>query len=209
MQGRVGLFFGAQPGPSFAPPVALNVLSEINIFCELPMEDTISTPSQSPPDGNRFAFGQNWASFLSTVNEQRIAAAQGSLQALLRGNTLSQRRFLDAGCGSGLFSLAAVRLGAAVTSFDVDSSCVACACELKKQFCDADANWNIHAGSLLDRDFLSTLGCFDIVYCWGVAHHTGSMWESIQNLLPLVAPSGLIILAIYNDQLYISRACAR
>ena len=152
-----------------------------------------------------FEFGRNWARYLSTLDEARIAAARRSLQLLLRIENLDQRRFLDAGSGSGLFSLAACRLGADVTSFDVDAESVACAHEVKTRFADA-ANWTIRRGSLLDRDFLNALGEFDVVYCWGVAHHTGNMWQAIENLPPLVKPGGSIVLAIYNDQSYVSRA---
>ncbi len=63
----------------------------------------------------------------------------------------------------------------------------------------------IETGSLLDNRFLGKLGCFETVYCWGVVHHTGDMWTAIASLLPLVSINGSLVLAIYNDQLYISR----
>jgi 2-polyprenyl-6-hydroxyphenyl methylase/3-demethylubiquinone-9 3-methyltransferase len=155
---------------------------------------------------DRFAFGANWRRYLSSISEQRIASAQESLLQLLHAETLQSQRFLDAGTGSGLFSLAANRLGASVTSFDVDAECVACAEELRRRFAREPTNWTIRSGSLLDREFLNSLGNFDVVYCWGVAHHTGQMWDAIENLQQSVAPGGLFVLAIYNDQLYVSRA---
>lgn len=158
------------------------------------------------PDVAPFAFGKNWARFLSTLTEERIGSAEASLRNLLRRNDLKGCRFLDAGSGSGLFSLAAYRLGAEVTSFDVDEDSVACTQELKKRFCSETDRWQVLGGSLLDRAFLETIGEFDVVYCWGVAHHTGNMWNAIDNLLPVVKPGGSVVLAIYNDQLYISRA---
>jgi 2-polyprenyl-3-methyl-5-hydroxy-6-metoxy-1,4-benzoquinol methylase len=166
------------------------------------------TQPTSSPDSGRFAFGQNWRRFLDTVDEQRIADAQTSLQELLHREGLSDQRFLDAGCGSGLFSLAAVRMRAVVTSFDADDDSVACAHELKRRFCDSSAPWTITTGSLLDADFLRSLGEFDVVYCWGVVHHTGRMWDAIDNLLHCVAPQGVLVLSIYNDQQYVSRAWA-
>jgi 2-polyprenyl-6-hydroxyphenyl methylase/3-demethylubiquinone-9 3-methyltransferase len=63
----------------------------------------------------------------------------------------------------------------------------------------------VRKGSLLDQDFLSTLQSADVVYCWGVAHHTGNLWQAIDNLSRLVAPGGSLVLAIYNDQQYVSR----
>src|SRR5438132_11104131 len=58
-----------------------------------------------------FAFGDNWRAFLGVVDERRIEEAAKSLQTLLGSETLDGKTFADIGCGSGLFSLAAVRLG--------------------------------------------------------------------------------------------------
>ncbi|MFN9974714.1 MAG: class I SAM-dependent methyltransferase, partial [Phycisphaerae bacterium] len=115
------------------------------------------------------------------------------------------RRFLDAGSGSGLFSLAAHRLGADVVSFDVDDQSVACTQELRRRTQQPQTSWDVHQGSLRDPEFLSQLGKFDVIYCWGVAHHSGAMWQAIENLLKLAGPGGSVVLAIYNDQLYVSR----
>jgi 2-polyprenyl-3-methyl-5-hydroxy-6-metoxy-1,4-benzoquinol methylase len=153
----------------------------------------------------KFAFGKNWSHFLATIDETRVSAALSSMQSLLSVQELSGRRFLDAGCGSALFSLAAARLGASVVSIDVDSQCVACAHEMKRRFSSNACDWTIKSGSLLDAEFMKGLGSFDVVYCWGVAHHTGNMWQALENLLPRVSPSGTIVLAIYNDQQYVSR----
>lgn len=153
----------------------------------------------------RFEFGKNWHHFLNTLDERRLDVAKQSIQNLLRTDSLKQRRFLDAGSGSGLFSLAANRLGAEVTSVDIDPTCVACTFTLRDRFCPATTSWNICKGSLADVAFLNGLGEFDVVYCWGVVHHTGAMWQCIENLLPLVKPGGSIVLAIYNDQLFVSR----
>lgn len=169
--------------------------------------DATNPKIDKSPDDDHFAFGENWTSFLSEVDDARITAAENSLRALLGTNDLSEQTFLDAGCGSGLFSLAATRLGAKVTSFDLDPQSVACATELKHRYKETD-NWRICSGSLTDQDFLQSLGTFDVIYCWGVAHHTGKMWPCIENLLPLTGSRGKIVLAIYNDQLYISRGWA-
>lgn len=154
---------------------------------------------------DRFEFGKNWSRYLSMLDDRRIADAEQSVKSLLQTGDLRQRKFLDAGSGSGLFSLAAHRLGADVTSFDLDADSVACTRALKDRFSNGAPNWTVKQGSLSDRDFLNSLGEFEVVYCWGVAHHTGTMWRCIENLLPLVKPGGTIVLAIYNDQLYISK----
>jgi len=149
--------------------------------------------------GERFEFGSNWARFLEVLTEERIANAEQSLRAMLGAGDLSHLRFVDVGCGSGLFSLAARRLGARVYSFDYDPQSVACARELKRRYFPRDYGWTISEGSALDERFLGGLGTFDIVYSWGVLHHTGAMWKALSNVAALVADGGKLFISIYND----------
>lgn len=149
----------------------------------------------------RFEFGDNWARFLATVDDRAIAQAEASLQQMLGATRLDGLRFLDIGSGSGLFSLAARRLGATVHSFDYDPQSVACTQELKRRYRPADEQWRIESGSVLDRNYLSTLGRFDIVYSWGVLHHTGAMWLALEHAIGQVEPAkGKLFIALYNDQ---------
>jgi len=151
-------------------------------------------------NGKRFEFGANWARFLAVLNEERIVQAEKSLCNMLGVSDLQRESFLDIGSGSGLFSLAARRLGATVHSFDYDPKSVACTRELKRRYFPEDAQWTIGEGSVLDRDYLGKLGQFDVIYSWGVLHHTGAMWEALGNVVPLVAGGGKLFIAIYNDQ---------
>jgi len=157
----------------------------------------------------RFAFGRNWVAFLERVDEQTIATARASMVELLGRDDLSGHNFLDAGSGSGLFSLAAHQLGAGVISFDLDLDSVACTRELKRRFGGDDADWSIHEGSVLDGDFLRQLGTFDVVYSWGVLHHAGRLWDALETVAGMVEPGGLLCVAIYNDQGFASRAWRR
>ncbi len=150
--------------------------------------------------GRRFAFGSNWSRFLARVSEQRIRSAVDSLRAALGTDALNDVRFLDVGCGSGLFSLAARRMGARVHCFDYDGQCVTCAEELKRRFAPDDPLWTIEQGSALDREYLCRLGLFDVVYVWGVLHATGAMYAALENVLGVVVEGGQLHLAIYNDQ---------
>jgi 2-polyprenyl-6-hydroxyphenyl methylase/3-demethylubiquinone-9 3-methyltransferase len=149
---------------------------------------------------NVFAFGKNWHNFLRKLSEEKIETAKQSLISMLGCSDLQGFRFLDAGCGSGLFSLAALRLGAAeVISFDVDKESVACAQYLNNRF-GPFPNWKINLGSVLDRDWLLRLGKFHIVYSWGVLHHTGFMWQALYNITIPVDEGGFLYISIYNDQ---------
>jgi len=151
--------------------------------------------------GQRFEFGANWARFLGTLDEGRIREAEKSLAAMLGVTTLAGRTFLDVGCGSGLFSLAAWRLGARVHSFDYDPKSVACARELHRRFAGKGGpEWRIEEASVLDKSYIGSLGQYDVVYSWGVLHHTGHMWPALTAVSDLVKPGGSLFIAIYNDQ---------
>ena len=150
---------------------------------------------------NRFAFGDNWSRFLSVLNEERILQAELSLKKLLGLDSLEGLTFLDIGSGSGLFSLAAYRLKAkSVCSFDYDPKSVECTRALKRQFASDSPHWVGEQGDALNNEYLNKLGTFDIVFSWGVLHHTGNMWKALENVDPMVKDSGKLFISIYNDQ---------
>lgn len=150
-------------------------------------------------NSNHFSFGKNWQNFLKTLNEEKIEEAKKSLVDFLGGaERIKGKTFVDIGCGSGLFSYAAYKLGAArVLSVDVDEFSIACAKHLHEKEGNPET-WQITKGSALDENFIKSLGKFDIVYSWGVLHHTGDMLMAIRNVVKLANNSSLFYLAIYN-----------
>lgn len=150
--------------------------------------------------GERFEFGENWRGFLRMLDEDRITTAEDALREMLGVENLAGQRFLDVGCGSGLSSLAAHRLGADVHSFDFDPQSFACTGALRNRYAPGSQRWTVEHGSALDESYLRGLGLFDVVYSWGVLHHTGDMRRGLELAEIPVAPNGRLFISIYNDQ---------
>lgn len=146
-----------------------------------------------------FSFGENWKQYLRTVSEEKIHQAQVSLEKFLGPGIVRGKVFYDVGSGSGIFSLAAVRLGASkVVSIDADANSVEATCQTKSTHAPEASHWTIDEGSILNDMGIQTLGKAEIVYSWGVLHHTGDMWKAIRNTSDLVQSGGWLYIALYN-----------
>ena len=156
---------------------------------------------------SHFAFGENWAAYAEKIGTEQIDEAIKGLDRLA-GARLHGKRFLDIGCGSGLHGLAALRLGAAeAVCVDIDPDSVATAKRVLARHA-AGSVFRIEQASVFDMN-AGTWGQFDVVYSWGVLHHTGAMWKAIDAALERVAPGGWLFIAIYNDQGLWSRRWTR
>lgn len=146
-----------------------------------------------------FSFGRNWQDYVARhLTPEREQIALSSMTAFMEIPDLSGRTFLDIGCGSGLFSLGAYRLGARqITSLDVDPFSVR-SCEELKRRAGNPAHWQVLHGSILNGELVSQLPKADVVYAWGSLHHTGDMWQAIRNAAALVETNGFFYLSIYN-----------
>jgi 2-polyprenyl-3-methyl-5-hydroxy-6-metoxy-1,4-benzoquinol methylase len=160
--------------------------------------EVIWVMSDRKNDDRRFGFGDNWLDFARDLSTHQIVEAEKSICNLLRRDSLAGASFVDIGSGSGLFSLAARRLGARVHSFDYDISSVRCTQRLRDLHFPGDPDWTVERGSVLDHDCLRTLGTFDIVYSWGVLHHTGAMRNALAAASELVPPGGLFAFSLYH-----------
>jgi 2-polyprenyl-3-methyl-5-hydroxy-6-metoxy-1,4-benzoquinol methylase len=147
---------------------------------------------------SHFHFGKNWKSFLQVVDDERILQAIKGLKKLIPDdNDIEQRRFFDIGCGSGLSMLAALRLGASeARGIDIDQHSVNAAQSLLSQFAP-EKQWCVCQRSVFELN-RKDIGNFDVVYSWGVLHHTGDMREAIAKAASLVKKDGLLVIALYH-----------
>jgi len=151
-----------------------------------------------------FSFGKNWGNYVENfVDEYRISNAEQSLLQYLPREEYKDKVFIDIGCGSGIFSLSALRLGCRkVISFDIDKYSIEATEKVKNRFSyllSENYLWEIFTGDILDENLISRLEKNgDIAYSWGVLHHTGNMWKAIKNASKLVKSGGFFIIAIYN-----------
>ena len=144
-----------------------------------------------------FSFGKNWSNFIRNIDDQALYLAREDIRNWLNETLINGKSVLDIGCGSGIHSLCFNQMGAKmVASFDYDLHSVNASRFLWERNNRPD-NWKILHGSVLDNDFLNSLGKFDIVYTWGVLHHTGNMWKAFDNVLKLIEDEGFFLVAIY------------
>jgi len=150
-------------------------------------------------DERRFEFGKNWKDFIERhYNQDLVDVSKRHILGVLKRGDLKGLRVLDIGCGSGLHSMAMFQAGVtALHSFDYDPNSVA-ATEMLHQKAGSPATWTIQQGSVLDDSFMSSLPTYDLVYSWGVLHHTGEVWKAVDLAAARVVPGGLFYIALYS-----------
>ncbi len=102
---------------------------------------------------------------------------------------------LDAGCGTGIFSIIFSNNGAGhVTGIDISEGSLKTAKNLKEKF-------NLSHTEFLQQDMLVLPfpdEIFDIVWAWGTVHHTTDPFRAIEELIRVLKPGGSILLAVYK-----------
>lgn len=147
----------------------------------------------------RFDFGENWKNYNKKyLTEEKILQANDAFIKFTEIQTLKELTVIDIGCGSGIHSLNFSRMNPKLLlSFDYDSKSVEATNYLKEVH--KNENWDVKQGSILDEKFLFGLPKFDLVYAWGVLHHTGNVWLAIENSCDLVVKGGFLHLALYSS----------
>ena len=156
-------------------------------------------------EGQRFEFGNNWHQFIQkNFGPERVRISKKHLLDFIERDDLKGLTFLDIGCGSGLHSIAALEAGAvSVRGFDYDANSVATSRYLQAQVGNP-SNWTVEQGSVLDDTFVRNLGAYDLVYSWGVLHHTGDVWHAIRNAAACVRPGGMFYIALYSADVQVN-----
>ena len=139
-----------------------------------------------------FDFGKNWIEYSSiALNHRKANQARYDFMELFKGIDLRGKLYLDIGFGQGLSLLTATECGAITFGIDVNPLCREALNISKKYFSNVKIkNSSIVIGSLLDQNSINKLhklspdenGLFDIVYSWGVLHHTGNMKKAMENM---------------------------
>lgn len=157
----------------------------------------MTSKSETTDVSTHYQFGKNWAQFSRLVTPAHIASAERELDRLVGAARLTGASMLDIGSGSGLHSLAALNLGASsVDAVDFDPDSVQTTSAVLTQHA-ARGRWTARPANIL-TDFRDAQQRYDIVYSWGVLHHTGAMWEAIAQAAKLVRPGGWFAIALYN-----------
>lgn len=152
----------------------------------------------------RFEFGKNWHDFIQKhYSQEQVDTSKNHMLKFFGRDHLNGLTFLDIGCGSGLHSLAALQAGVSVVhGFDYDPSSVAASRYVQSQ-AGNPSNWTVEQGSVLDDTFMARMPQYDMVYAWGVLHHTGEVWHAMRNAAGRVKPGGLFYIALYSADVQI------
>jgi SAM-dependent methyltransferase len=143
-----------------------------------------------------FDFGKNWADYAKTLTPEKLAQAKAGLLALLPAEDWMGKSVLDIGCGSGVHAAAMTHLGIQkLTCVDYDPHSVATTVQVLRGSGQPNVDFSAQQADILSW---KTAEKFQIVYSWGVLHHTGNMWKAITNAADLVAPKGKFVIAIYH-----------
>lgn len=105
------------------------------------------------------------------------------------------KKVMDAGCGRGRWTYGFGKLGVgSCTSFDISENGIDATKSVAGEFGD---HFTVCKRNILDAlDFADD---YDMVWCYGVLHHTGDTYGGFHNLIRHVKPGGYFFFMLYGE----------
>jgi 2-polyprenyl-6-hydroxyphenyl methylase/3-demethylubiquinone-9 3-methyltransferase len=121
-------------------------------------------------------------------------ASREHLEGFFENGEVRGKSVLDAGCGSGVFSVIFAEKGAVVTGVDASEKAIEAGKELKRE--RGEENVEFMRADMLDLPFRDS--SFDVVWAWGSVHHTERPMHALDELLRVLNTNGVMLLALYR-----------
>ena len=102
---------------------------------------------------------------------------------------------LEIGCGVGTDTVRFARSGARVTAVDLSETAVALTAE---RLTDEGLEGDVREADAESLPFAD--GAFDLIYSWGVLHHTPDTARAIREVERVLRPSGEARIMLYNSR---------
>jgi SAM-dependent methyltransferase len=111
------------------------------------------------------------------------------------------KRVLDAGSGNGRWTVGLLRLGCDVLAVDASSHALDRVSEAVREHAPGSLDrLETRAVDLLDLPADLAAERFDLVFSFGVLHHTGDTYAALRNVAALVRDGGVLFLYLYGQQ---------
>jgi SAM-dependent methyltransferase len=153
-------------------------------------------PRFAGSDGYARSFSFEWQRHATTQLDSASGTGRSAAQFAARLDVplewLRGKLVLDAGCGSGRFAEVAVRYGATVIGADLSAAVDEAARNLRQH---SRAHWL--QADLARLPFAPET--FDLIYSFGVLHHTPRAREAFEALVPLLKPGGRLSVFVYSS----------
>lgn len=151
----------------------------------------------NPADLTKEGFDYQWANLAVDYSKEDIERHKALVleYTKLPEVWFKGKNVIDVGCGGGRFTCALGMLGSNVTATDQSEHALRVTQGLW-------SNTFRYIGKNLSKyraDILYPMsGEYDLVWCFGVVHHTGDTFGAIWNLMQIVKPGGYLFLMVYG-----------
>ena len=136
--------------------------------------------------------------FPAYTDKFRKASEEMVLKMRLLGmgeDAYTHKRILDCGCGTGEFTSWYAARGNEVTAVDLSGPSLEHAKAYAAGY-DLQDRITFRQHSVLDLDYADA--SFDVVYSYGVLHHTPDPYRGFQQMVRVCKPGGVVIVSVYS-----------